>query len=101
MLCAAFAAQPALASVRDAASQNVPPAQTLQRNEAAQCGASAVSRFIGASAASGVRAAIASSVGHDRIRWIKPGVAVTQDYRPDRLNVIVGSSGRVVTMRCG
>ncbi|MES2302322.1 MAG: I78 family peptidase inhibitor [Pseudomonadota bacterium] len=101
MLCAAFAVQPALARVDDLAARPAIPAQTGHRDQVAECGASAAARFIGASAASEVRAAIASSVGHARIRWISPGSTVTQDYRPDRLNVIVGSSGRVMTMRCG
>lgn len=60
-----------------------------------------MSRYVGAVSATSIRASVGTAVGHDRIRWIKPGTAVTQDYRPDRLNIILDDAGRVMTMRCG
>lgn len=30
-----------------------------------------------------------------------PGDAVTMDYRPDRLNIIVGDGGEIIEVKCG
>lgn len=65
------------------------------------CSTHTVSRFVGTDATPAVRNAITLAAGHDRIRWIKPGTAVTQDFRADRLNIILDQAGRVLTMRCG
>lgn len=37
----------------------------------------------------------------DRLRVIKPGMAVTMDYREDRLNLEVDADNRVISVRCG
>lgn len=34
-------------------------------------------------------------------RIIRPGTAVTQDYRAERLNVHVGAKGRIERVACG
>ncbi len=39
--------------------------------------------------------------GARSIRWIAPGEAVTMDYQPERLNVELDASGRVIRARCG
>jgi hypothetical protein len=36
-----------------------------------------------------------------RLRWIRPGDAVTMDYREDRLNIDLDAQGRVRALRCG
>ncbi len=36
-----------------------------------------------------------------RLRWIRPGDAVTMDYAPDRLNVRLEASNRVESFDCG
>ena len=35
------------------------------------------------------------------VRVIKPGMAVTMDYREDRVNIDVDDKGRVLRVRCG
>ena len=35
------------------------------------------------------------------VRVIRPGMAVTMDYREDRVNIDVDDKGRVVNVRCG
>lgn len=35
------------------------------------------------------------------IRWIRPGDAVTMDYRLDRLNILLDSSNAVTSFNCG
>ena len=34
-------------------------------------------------------------------RWIRPGDAVTMDYRPDRLNIHLDAQGRAERFECG
>ena len=35
------------------------------------------------------------------LRVYRAGSRITMDYRPDRMNVVVGADGRVVKVRCG
>ncbi|OYX64896.1 MAG: hypothetical protein B7Y89_01285 [Novosphingobium sp. 32-60-15] len=65
------------------------------------CGSQVISRFVGADAEPAVRKAVATAVGHERIRWIKPGTVITQDFQENRLNVILDQTGQILTMRCG
>jgi hypothetical protein len=39
--------------------------------------------------------------GARALRWIRPGDAVTMDYREDRLNIELDANGRVRALRCG
>ena len=34
-------------------------------------------------------------------RVIEPGMAVTMDYRPDRINFEIDEQGRIAVVRCG
>jgi len=36
-----------------------------------------------------------------QVRVIRPGMVVTQDYRPERINFEIGSDGRVARITCG
>lgn len=65
------------------------------------CGSQVIAQFLGGMAVPSVRTAVMKAVGHERIRWVKPGTTITQDYQPDRLNVILDDRGRIMTMRCG
>lgn len=52
--------------------------------------------------ASAVAAAEALQLSGARtIRWVEPGAAVTMDYRPDRLNVVLTGRKRVKRFTCG
>lgn len=39
--------------------------------------------------------------GAKSIRWISPGMAVTMDYREDRLNLDLDAGGKIVRAHCG
>ena len=39
--------------------------------------------------------------GAKTIRWISPGMAVTMDYREDRLNLDVDDKGKITRAHCG
>lgn len=79
-------------------------ASTSANTDAGQtdlCGARKVSEFIGQKDLPALHQLVRQRVDHDRIRWIHPGEAVTQDFSPARLNVIVGQDNRITTVRCG
>ena len=65
------------------------------------CGADKAAKFVGKNATPDVRAQVIEAVGHNRIRWIKPGDAVTMDFSEGRLNVDLDGAGRITGVRCG
>jgi len=65
------------------------------------CGADKLADYLNQLPTAEVTARIGQTVGHDRIRTIKPGDMVTQDFRSDRLNVEIGEDGRIKRVRCG
>lgn len=58
------------------------------------CGAAAYSAMIGTPIAA------ASFPATPQIRVIMPDSAVTEDFRPDRLNVIVDAGGNITALEC-
>ena len=77
------------------------PAMNADEPDAAECGADELDRWLNVLPTETVKAEIREAVGHDRIRYIAPGDAVTMDLRPDRLNVETGVDGRIKLFRCG
>lgn len=71
------------------------------RDEDDQCGASLVQSFVGIRANETLRAEIATRSGARTVRWIEPGMAVTMDFRPDRLNAELDQDGVITVFRCG
>jgi ABC-type amino acid transport substrate-binding protein len=65
------------------------------------CGAGKVAGYLGQLPTTDAIAEIQKTVGHTRIRTIRPGDAVTMDYREDRLNIEIGDDGRIRLLRCG
>ncbi|HCO54703.1 MAG TPA: hypothetical protein DIT93_06760 [Pelagibacterium sp.] len=69
------------------------------------CGAQALSGKIGqpviGSTAQDVRIDGQAVNSAGTVRVIAPGMAVTQDFRPDRLNLEVDDSGNLVRAYCG
>jgi len=64
------------------------------------CGAEKLGAYIGQPASDEVIAAITQSRGDKPMRVVTPGMAVTMDYRPDRLNVKVGEDGKISALDC-
>lgn len=59
------------------------------------CGASRFRHLIGAPASEIDESALPAGA-----RIITPDTMVTQDFRPERLNIITGTDGRVGSLRC-
>jgi hypothetical protein len=69
--------------------------------EITPCGSENLARFVGAMATPAVRKAIESAAGQAPVRWIAPGQAITLDFNPARLNVMLDERNTIATMRCG
>ena len=82
--------------------QAAPPSEGTEPKPAAdECGAGKLGSYLNQPAASDTLGKIRQTIGHDRIRAINPGDAVTMDFRPDRLNIEIGEDGRIKRLRCG
>ena len=97
------AGEPPIETPRPVASgETAPPSESAEPKPAAdECGAGKLGGYLGQLPASDATAKIRQTVGHDRIRTIKRGDAVTMDYRPDRLNIETGEDGRIERVHCG
>lgn len=80
-----------------------PPGVTQPSSEpsANDCGAHKLKSYLNQLPTTDVIDGIRAAAGHERIRTIKPGDAVTMDFRPDRLNIEIGEDGRIKLLRCG
>lgn len=48
----------------------------------------------------GTNIAAATFPADGNIRVIMPGAAVTEDFRPDRINVITDANGAITSLEC-
>lgn len=65
------------------------------------CRADKAAPWLGKRANAEVRAAVARATGAKPIRWIGPGMGVTADYRPERLNMSLSKSDMILKASCG
>lgn len=67
----------------------------------AQCSADATTRFVGRMLDATIERDARAAAGARTVRVIRPGMAVTMDYREDRLNIEVDDAGRIERLHCG
>ncbi len=65
------------------------------------CHAGELQRYLRSLPTADIMAAISATVATENIRTIRPGEAVTMDFRESRLNVELGEDGRIKRLRCG
>ena len=76
--------------------------ESAMADSSSECGADRAKSFIGRQDRPTTRADLAKLVGHDRIRWLGPDDAMTMDFSPERLNVMLDAQKRTITgVRCG
>jgi hypothetical protein len=66
-----------------------------------ECNASKLGGLVGKMRGPEVEAEAKRLSGANSVRWISPGMAVTMDFRADRLNVDLDDSGKITGSRCG
>lgn len=67
----------------------------------ASCTAEGLAPLIGQKRSPKVERAAKRGSGANAIRWITPDMMVTMDYREDRLNVHLGTDGKIGSFKCG
>lgn len=65
------------------------------------CGSDNLGWFVGKKRTDKVSAEVARISQAKSIRWISPGMAVTMDFREDRLNVRLNDKGVILGFNCG
>jgi len=75
--------------------------QTEAMPARAGCHAEAAAALVGRSATPELGAEALRLAGARRLRWIRPGDAVTMDFSPQRLNVHLDLQNRVERLACG
>lgn len=95
-----------LIALSGAACANTPPAAVAAPPQAAEeppmiCQADKGQWALGQTADDAVVARIVAETTSERVRVIRPGMAVTMDFREDRVNVDVDAENRILSVRCG
>lgn len=85
------------------AQTQTPPSREQQMAElpTADCGDAKLADLMGKAWAESMRADALKRSGARTLRVIAPGMAVTMDYRTDRLNIETDEAGRITRIRCG
>ena len=65
------------------------------------CNHNALTRFVGQKASSETGTALLQASGAKTLRWGGPGMAMTMDFRPDRLTVSYDEAMLITSARCG
>ena len=96
---------PAPPMIEDPAPTPDPVASTSPAAEgsdaARDCDAGKARSFVGRVASSAVVQQVVDASGARSARVIKPGMAVTMDFRGDRINVDVDAGNVITELRCG
>lgn len=68
---------------------------------AGSCKSEGLDSLIGKTRSAETEAEAKRLSGAKTFRWISPGMAVTMDYRTDRLNLDLDAQGRITRVHCG
>jgi hypothetical protein len=68
---------------------------------AGECRNEPLAQYVGQQATEEVAAEMQRAAGAKLLQWIKPGMAVTMDFRSDRIRAHLDASGRIESARCG
>jgi len=64
------------------------------------CSPASLARYTGLATDDALAARMKRETGKTTLRWMRPGMAVTMDYREDRLTVYLDSANRVERASC-
>ncbi|WHU03939.1 MULTISPECIES: I78 family peptidase inhibitor [unclassified Sphingomonas] len=66
-----------------------------------ECNASKLGDLVGKTRSPEVEAEALKLSGAKTVRWLTPESMMTMDFRPDRLNLHLGTDGKIGSARCG
>ena len=81
----------------------VPPASMPVEGStpAGLCSAQAAQQYVGQPATEETGSAIRRATNSTVLRWARPGMMMTMEYRDDRVTVRVGPDNRITQISCG
>jgi hypothetical protein len=88
---------PLLAACTGAQGPATPPPPTAERS----CRDEGLDRFVSETASADLGARLLKASGARTLRWGAPGMAMTMDFRPDRLTVSYDGNMAITSARCG
>ena len=91
----------ACGNAREPAPVNGEPPKVVEGDFGGSCNAEPAQQFVGQKLDDALNARAKSATGATGVRVIRPGMAVTMDYRADRLNIEIDDDGRIVRISCG
>lgn len=78
-----------------------PPPRIVDGGMGGSCDAKAAAAFVGQAISEDVSNKAQAAAGARGVRIIRPGMAVTMDYRAGRLNLHLDDAGRITKATCG
>lgn len=84
-----------------ACSAQTPPPEQLPAMPEGECKAESALELKGQKASAELGAELLRRTGAKHLRWVPPGMAVTMDYRADRLTVGYDENYTIVRISCG
>ncbi|MDG2532929.1 I78 family peptidase inhibitor [Sphingomonas sp. HITSZ_GF] len=66
-----------------------------------ECSAEKLGELVGKARSPEVEAEARRLSGANVVRWLTPGMMVTMEFRADRLNLHLGTDGKIGSARCG
>lgn len=66
-----------------------------------ECSVEGLNGLIGQQRSAEVEAEAKRLSGAKLVRWITPGMMITMEFRADRLNLHLGTDGKIGSARCG
>lgn len=79
----------------------VPPEEGSGSGNGRRCNAEALASLVSRAGTAELGAEAQRRSNARALRWIRPGDAVTMDYREDRLNIELDAEGKVTRLNCG
>ena len=65
-----------------------------------ECDAASAQQHLGKKATAALGEQLLRETGARTLRWVAPDMAVTMDFRPDRMNIEIGTDGRIAKIGC-
>ncbi|MCY7271630.1 MAG: peptidase inhibitor I78 [Sphingomonas bacterium] len=81
-----------------AACTSIQPAPAVPTGDA--CSTAALGRYVGQPVTSELAGRMLRETGKTALRWVRPGMMVTMDFREDRLTVYLDASNKVERASC-
>ena len=91
----------ACGSAREPAPVNGTPPTVIGGDFNGSCDAKAAEQYVGQVLDEALGERVKAATGARGVRVIRPGMAVTMDYRAGRLNIEIDDDDRIVRIHCG